>query len=101
MVQDLQAEDNRLHRLFEKFSSEARTISIASVALIISVLSLLMAWMAVYDASNAVAKVNYELQETQRLLLKSEDAADVASVRYANLLAYLKAKDIQIPEDAE
>lgn len=55
MPRDLKEKDNRLHRLFEKFSNESKTISIASIALIISVLALLMAWMSVYDALHVKA----------------------------------------------
>lgn len=78
MPQDLQAKDNRLHRLFERFSNESKTISIASVSLIISVLALLMAWMSVYDAihvkaaleaDDRVAVQSYrELEREYRLL---------------------------------
>ena len=62
MAQDLQAENNRLNRLFEKFSSEAKAVSIATVALVISALALLMAWMAVYDAIHANAQVDVMLE---------------------------------------
>lgn len=62
MVQDLQAKDNRLHRLFEKFSNESRTISIASISLVISVLALLMAWMSVYDALHVKALLESEIR---------------------------------------
>jgi len=55
MEQDLQKENNRLYRLFEKFSSEAKAISIATVALVVSTLALLMAFMAVYDALHVKA----------------------------------------------
>ena len=62
MAQDLQAENNRLNRLFEKFSSEAKAVSIATVALIVSTLALLMAFMAVYDAIHAKAELQAEKQ---------------------------------------
>ncbi len=62
MAQDLQEKDNRLHRLFEKFSNESKTISIASVSLIISVLALLMSWMAVYDALHVKALLESEIR---------------------------------------
>lgn len=79
MAQDLQEKDNRLHRLFEKFSNESKTISIASVSLVISILALLMAWMAVYDAIHANAQVtvmlesNAELKKEVRLLQMKVD----------------------------
>lgn len=79
MVQDLKEKDNRLHRLFEKFSNESKTISIASVSVIISVLALLMSWMAVYDAIHAKVQVdvmlvsNTELKKEVRLLQNKID----------------------------
>lgn len=79
MPRDLQEKDNRLHRLFEKFSNESKTISIASVSMIISVLALLMSWMAVYDAIHAKVQVdvmlesNAELKKEVRLLQMKVD----------------------------
>lgn len=66
-VQDLQTDDNKLHRLFRQFSSESKAISISTVALVIATLSLLMAWMAVYDAIHAKARVDVVLQSNVEL----------------------------------
>lgn len=65
---DLQVEDNRLHRLFKQFSSESRAVSIATIALIITVLALLMSFMALDAATNAKIQVEYELQATREEL---------------------------------
>ncbi len=94
MAQDLQAENNRLNRLFEKFSSEAKTVSIASVALIVSALALLMAWIAVDSAKDA--KIRAEYQDTQIQELR-EDVA-VYRIRYAKLDAWLRANGIPVKE---
>ena len=78
-VQDLQTDDNRLHRLFRQFSSESKAVSISTVALIIATLSLLMAWMAVYDAIHAKTQVdvvlesNADLKKEVRLLQMKVD----------------------------
>jgi len=64
MAQDLQAEDNRLNRLFEKFSSEAKAVSIATVALIVSTLALLMAFMGLYDAIHVKASLESDERYT-------------------------------------
>ncbi len=66
---DLQVEDNRLHRLFLKFSAESRLITIVSVALIVTVLALLMAFMALDAAKDAKIQVEYELAATRQELL--------------------------------
>ena len=74
MVQDLQPDDNRLNRLFQKFSNESKAVSIACVSLVIATLALLMAWMAVYDAIHAKTQVvvvlesNADLKKEIRLL---------------------------------
>ena len=67
MVQELQADDNRLNRLFEKFSSEAKAVSISTVALVVSALALLMSWMAVYDAIHAKTQIEVVLESNADL----------------------------------
>lgn len=82
MAQDLQADVNRITRLFERFSSESKAVSIAAVALVVSVLALLMAWMSVYDAIHAKAEVavvlesNADLKKEVRLLQFKIDLYD-------------------------
>jgi len=79
MVSDLQAEDNRLNRLFQKFSSESKAVTIASVSLIVCALALLMAWMAVYDSTHVkiqqqmVLESNLELKKEIRILQNKID----------------------------
>ena len=70
MVSDLQAENNRINRLFERFSSESRAVSIATVALIISALALLMAWMSVYDAIHAKTQIEVVLESNATLKME-------------------------------
>lgn len=71
---DLQADNNRLHRLFEKFSAESKALTIASVALIVTVLALLMAFMALDAAKDAKIQVEYELAATRQeiVVLKNQ-----------------------------
>jgi len=66
---DLQVDDNRFHRLFLKFSSESKALTIASVALIVTVLALLMAFMALDAAKHAKIQVEYELTATRQELV--------------------------------
>lgn len=73
-VQDLQADKNALHRLFQKFSIESTAVSISGISLVIAALALLMAFMAVYDAMHAkiqidvVLESNADLKKEVRLL---------------------------------
>ncbi len=55
MVKDLQAEDNRLHRIVKKFSTEADAISIARTSMYISVAFAIIAVLAMYNANKASA----------------------------------------------
>lgn len=101
---DLQVDDNRLHRLFERFSSEARLVSITTVALIISALSLLMAFMA-FDAAKD-AKIQVEYQDTniaklrenyEKEILQLENQITLYLYHVQNLELYLKSEGLNPP----
>ena len=62
MATDLQADDNKTYRLLQRFSSESKALTIAAVSLIVAILSLLMAWMAVYDAIQVKATLSAQEQ---------------------------------------
>lgn len=94
MVTDLQVDTNRLDRLFARFTDQSRAVTISSVALIVSLLSLLMAWMAVNDAKTAEIRV--ALQD--RHITSLEGDIDVYRIRAAKLNAYLAARGIK-PEE--
>jgi len=55
MVKDLQAEDNRLHRIVKKFSTEADAVSIARTSMYISVMFAIIAALAMNSANQANA----------------------------------------------
>ena len=65
MVKDLQAEQNQSFRLFEKFSSESKLVTIASISLIVSLLALLMGAIATYAALSANIKVESQNDDIQ------------------------------------
>jgi len=92
--------DNKTYRLFQKFSQESKAVSIATVALVVSTLALLLAWTAVNDARNARVMVEVELRVTRSEVEELHEQVDVLDIRYTNLLAYLKAHDIY-PENKE
>ena len=97
MAQDLHAEDNRLNRLFKKFSSESKAVSIASIALIVSCLALLMAWMAVYDAKHAKIQVEYELKETHAELTATKNMMTLHNVYLQELYFLMKSEGLEPP----
>ena len=101
MAEDLQAENNRFHRLFRQFSSESKAVSIATVALVVAALSLLMAWMAVYDAIHAKIQVEYELVETRQeiLILKNQmRLTDVYLQKNHVKMEYFGLEPVPLPE---
>ncbi len=94
MVTELQVQDNKLHRLFEKFSRESQAVTVASVSMIVALLSLLMAWMAVDAAKTAQAVVEAQDRYIEELATKTS----IKSNRLSRLEAYLKSKGVPIDD---
>ena len=90
MVHELEAETNRLDRLFTRFTDQSKAVSISSVALIVSLLALLMAWMAVDDAKTAALRSEMQAQTIAGL----EDDIDVYRIRAAKMNAWLSANGV-------
>jgi len=97
MATELQAEENRLHRLFKQFSSESQAVTIASVALIASLLCLLIAWSALNSATHAKAKVEYELQASRDELTEAKNRTTLYIVYVQQLHADLIIKGLDPP----
>jgi len=97
MESELRAKDNRLNRLFQKFSNESKAVTIASVSLIVSVLSLLMAWSAVNSATNAKAKVDYELRATQQDVTAMKNKITLQTVYLQELYFLMQKKGLEPP----
>ena len=55
MVKDLQADNNRSYRLFEKFSSESTAVAISGIALVVSAVFAIIAVLAMHSANEATA----------------------------------------------
>jgi len=97
MATELQAEENRIHRLFKQFSSESKAVIIASVALIAALLCLLMSWLALMTAMNADAKVDYELQASREELTESKNRTTLYIVYMQELYVEMKAHGLDPP----
>ena len=104
MVSELQAENNRLHRLFQQFSAESKALTIASVALIITVLALLMSFMALDAAKDAKIHVEYqdtdiaEIRENyEKEILQLENKITLYLYHVQNLELYLKSEGLNPP----
>jgi len=90
MATELQADENRYHRLFKQFSSESKAVTIASVALIAALLCLLMAWSALNSATHAKAMVEYELQATRNELTALKNEVRLSELYVEELVAEIK-----------
>jgi len=104
MVSELQAENNRLHRLFQKFSDESKALTIASVALICAALAVLLALMASNNATEARIRTEYqddkitELRENyQAQIDKLDKEIRLYEYHIESLDAYLRANGINPP----
>lgn len=95
MATDLQ--DNAKYRLWKEFIGESKAVTIASVSLIVAVLSLLMAWMATYDAIHARA------DNAQQAIHIEQLSDDVATYRFqiSLLHADLRAKGYEPVEEKD
>ena len=96
-VQDLQADSNKLHRLFHKFSNESRAISISTVALIVSLLALLMAYMAVHSSNVALAKIDYELQATRSEITELKGQLALTDVYLQRVHVIIESNGLEAP----
>jgi len=90
----LQPEINQFNRLLTRFTSESKTIVIASISLVVTVLSLLIAFMALDDAKHA--RIQAEFLKTQNSEMRDE--IEVYRIRSAKLDAWLKAKGVPVEE---
>ena len=68
MVKDLQADNNRSYRLFEKFSSESTAVAISGIALVVSAVFAIIAVLAMHSANEASATA-----ETWQIMYKETD----------------------------
>ena len=78
MATELQ--DNSRYRLFKELVDESKAVTIASVALIVSVLSLLMAFMALNDAKHAKIQVDLSITTMQKDIERLNDQNEVTQI---------------------
>jgi len=97
MATELQADENRLYRLFKQFSGESKAVTIASVALITALLCLLIAWSALNSATHAKAMVEYELQASREELTESKNRTSLYIVYMQELYVEMKAHGLNPP----
>jgi len=98
---ELQADKNQFYRLLREFRQESRAVTISSIALVVSIIAAILSALAMNTANRAAAKVDYELNETRDKIESYEDTKAMTSVRYANLLAYLRSQGVIIPAELE
>lgn len=61
-------------------------------------------WVAILSIAGSASAITWSLSRTKQMTVKVshlEDQVDVLDIRYTNLLAYLQARGIHIPEEYE
>ena len=83
---EIQSEKNQFYRLIRQFHSETKAIIVASVSMVVAILSLLMAWIAVDSAKTA--ELRSEMQNE-----RIEEMRDMIATQDAKLYAIQKRAD--------
>ncbi len=97
MATDLQADDNRLHRLFRQFSKESSAIAISSIALVVSVLFAIMAVIAMRDANQAMAKA----ENWQQMYKETEKECRLAQLEIDDFKMTMIRAGLDVPHEGE
>lgn len=98
---DLRGDDNKLAALVRIFKTESHAVTTARLALLAALIAVLLALSGHDKCSDANAKVDYQLLQNNATIESYEDTKAMDSVRYTNLLAYLRSKGIEIPPELE
>ena len=94
---DLQAEDNRLHRLFQKFSKESVAVAISGIALSVSALFAIMAVVAMRDANLSMAKA----ENWQQMYKETERECRLAQLEIDDFKMTLIRAGLDVPHEGE
>ena len=94
MVKDLQADNNRLHRIIKKFSTEAEAVSIARTAMYLVAVFGVLVLLAVY--ASIKAEVRSEQQDKD--IVQLTDRVDVLTNKVTRLQSWLIAHGVPIEE---
>ena len=87
-----------VYRLFEKFSQEAKIVSLSGFSALAAVLAALMALMAWNDAKEAKIKMEVELAAISRDLRRNNDDMEYLESVWVALRADLEAQGYEFPE---
>jgi hypothetical protein len=97
MESELRADSNLLQRVIAAIRDESKAVTIAQVSMIISVVFAVLSVLAIAAAFNANLRVEYQDKEIARL----NENVDIYRVRYANWVALMRSKGIELPEEKQ
>jgi len=97
MVKDLQADNNRSYRLFEKFSKESTAVSISGVALIVSVIFAIIAVLAM----NAANRANATAETWQAMYKETERECRLAQLEIDDFKMTLIRNGLDVEHEGE
>ena len=92
---DINPERSEKDRLFKKYSSESTAVRTASIAMITAAAFAVFSLIALAASLNANLRAEYQDKEIEKLNAN----LDVYRVRYANWVALMKTKGIELPEE--
>jgi len=94
---EIQVEENRFYRLFQKFSQESRLVVLVSVCMIATLVAVLTSVLAINSATHAKAMVEYELQATRDELTEAKNRTTLYIVYVQELQSDLITNGFQPP----
>ena len=88
---------NQTYRLFERFSQQSNAIVIASISLLAAVLSALLAALAIFSATSAGSKVDYELEASREEVRNLHRSTELWRAHTVVLRARMEAAGLEVP----
>ena len=95
MENELRPDSNLLQRVITAIREESTAVTIAQVSIIISVVFAFLAILSVAASFNANLRAEYQDDKIQKM----EDELSIYRVRYANWVALMNARGIELPEE--
>ncbi len=95
MENELRPDSNLLQRVIATIREDSKAVTIAQVAMIISIAFAILTLIAISASLNANLRAEYQDDKIQKM----EDDLAVYRVRYANWVALMKTKGVELPEE--
>lgn len=94
---EIQVDESKTYRLFEKFSRESVLIILVSICMIATLVAVLTAVLAMNSATHAEAKVDYELWATREEATARKNLMVLHNVYLQELYLIMKDAGLEPP----